>query len=69
MLEFQLENLKSSEQLSQVAEAAYKGGELGLLALLDAHRTAVADELLLLKMKYKARVSRIELDVAMGVSP
>jgi outer membrane protein, heavy metal efflux system len=66
---FRAEDVNSSEELSQIAEAAYKGGELGLLELLDAHRGAAADELLHLKMQHTARIARIELDGAMGVLP
>ena len=49
-----------------IADAAYRGGELGILELLDAFRGAVDDELQGLELALLARRARIELERAAG---
>lgn len=47
-----------------MAQAAWQGGELGLLGLLDAHRRATEEALQVLKLEYQARQAAIELQAA-----
>ena len=53
-------------RLIEIAEAAYRGGELGVLELLDAYRGAHEIELLVLTLAASARQARIELDRLTG---
>ena len=56
----------ASTALLGTVEAAYRGGELGVLELADAYRGALDDELRALALELKARRARIELDFATG---
>jgi len=56
-------------RLIAIAEAAYRGGELGVLELLDAYRGAYEAELQALDMAASAREARIELDRLTGGLP
>ena len=56
-------------RLIAIAEAAYRGGELGVLELLDAYRGAYEAELQALDMAASAREARIELDRLAGGLP
>jgi cobalt-zinc-cadmium efflux system outer membrane protein len=55
-----------SVQLVRSAEAAYRGGEIGTLELVDAYRAGLDDELRLLDLQLEARRARIELDLTAG---
>ncbi len=59
----------ASAQLVRSAEAAYRGGEIGVLELLDAYRSNLDDELRRLDLEMQARFARIALDVTVGGGP
>ncbi len=63
---FTRERRRDAEELMRIADAAYRGGELGILELLDAFRGAVDDELQGLELALLARRARIELERAAG---
>lgn len=63
---FTRERRRDSDELMRIADAAYRGGELGILELLDAYRGAVDDELQGLELALLARRARIELERAAG---
>jgi len=63
---FTRERRRDAEDLMRIADAAYRGGELGILELLDAFRGAVDDELQGLELALLARRARIELERAAG---
>lgn len=52
--------------LAQTAEAAYQGGEGGILELVDAYRAQLDAELQTLDLEWRARRARIELDRLTG---
>jgi cobalt-zinc-cadmium efflux system outer membrane protein len=56
----------ASEDLVRIAEAAYRGGEIGILELLDAYRSRVEAQTETLELQLKARRARIELDTLVG---
>jgi cobalt-zinc-cadmium efflux system outer membrane protein len=59
-----------SRGLADTARAAYQGGELGILELLDAYRGVMETELRALDLALEARLSAIELErVTGGVRP
>nr|WP_305906814.1 TolC family protein [Methylomarinum sp. Ch1-1]MDP4519521.1 TolC family protein [Methylomarinum sp. Ch1-1] len=59
-----------SNELMTIAESSYRGGEIGILALLDAYRERQAFKLERLDLAYKARLARIELDrLTAGMTP
>lgn len=58
--------LPASERLTTTAEAAYRGGEVGILELLDAYRTALDAEIEAVHMEQRAREAEIELTRALG---
>ncbi len=64
--QFTRERRQDAEDLMRIADAAYRGGELGILELLDAFRGAVDDELQGLELALLARRARIELERAAG---
>lgn len=64
--QFSRDRRRDSEELMRIADAAYRGGELGILELLDAYRGAVDDELQGLELALMARRARIELERAAG---
>lgn len=53
-------------ELARVARVAYEEGELGVLELLDAHRTALAATLRAIEMRGQSRLAMIALDVLAG---
>jgi cobalt-zinc-cadmium efflux system outer membrane protein len=64
--QFTRDRRRDSEELMRIADTAYRGGELGILELLDAFRGAVDDELQGLELAWMARRARIELERAAG---
>ena len=63
---FSAERLREALELMEIANAAYRGGELGILELLDAFRSAVEDELQGIELAWTARRARIELERVAG---
>jgi cobalt-zinc-cadmium efflux system outer membrane protein len=55
--------------LARTAEAAYQGGEGGILELVDAYRAQLDAELQTLDLEWRARRARIELDQLTGETP
>lgn len=62
-------SLPASHELARIAEAAYRGGETGILELLDAYRSRLDAETEALELETKARRARIELDALIGADP
>jgi len=56
----------ASEQLVEIAEVAYRAGEVGILELLDAYRSAVDADTERIDLELRARVAAIELLHAAG---
>lgn len=52
--------------LLRIAEAAYRGGEVGVLELIDAYRAALDAEISLVELEWAARRARIDLDRTSG---
>lgn len=63
---YRADALETSRRLIATADAAYRGGELGILELVDAHRGALDAELGALDLELTARRARIDLDLATG---
>jgi cobalt-zinc-cadmium efflux system outer membrane protein len=55
-----------SEQLTRVAEAAYRAGETGILEIVDAYRIAFEVQRRALDLEMEVRLGRIELDRLTG---
>jgi cobalt-zinc-cadmium efflux system outer membrane protein len=60
------ERSELSEALVRTAEAGYRGGELGVLELVDAYRGMQEDEARALDLEFQARRARIELELSTG---
>jgi cobalt-zinc-cadmium efflux system outer membrane protein len=56
----------SAQRLPEIAETAYRGGELGVLELVDSYRGHLESALRSLELELKAREARIELDRLTG---
>jgi cobalt-zinc-cadmium efflux system outer membrane protein len=54
----------ASPALIRAAEAAYQGGEIGVLEILDAYRTGFEDRLQRIELEVEARRARIAVDLA-----
>ena len=63
---FREQALPTSDRLTATAEAAYRAGEVGILELLDAYRTALDAELEAADLEQRARSAEIELTRALG---
>jgi outer membrane protein, heavy metal efflux system len=63
---FREQALPVSERLTATAEAAYRAGEVGILELLDAYRTALDAEIEAAELEQRAREAEIELTRALG---
>ncbi len=63
---YRADALETSRRLIATADAAYRGGELGILELVDAHRGALDAELGALELDLSARRARIDLELATG---
>ncbi|ABS28274.1 TolC family protein [Anaeromyxobacter sp. Fw109-5] len=58
-----------SAALLRIAEAAYRGGEVGVLELIDGYRAALDADLSLVELEWAARRARIDLDRTSGGAP
>ena len=59
-----------SDELIDIAVSSYRGGEIGILELLDAYRERRSFELELSELAHKARKASIELDrLTAGINP
>jgi cobalt-zinc-cadmium efflux system outer membrane protein len=56
----------AAEELSQIAEVAYREGEVGILELLDAVRTASRARIRSIELRLDARLAQIALERAVG---
>ena len=56
----------AAEELTQIAEVAYREGELGILELLDAVRTASRARIRNIELRLEARLAQIALERAVG---
>jgi cobalt-zinc-cadmium efflux system outer membrane protein len=65
---FREKTVQLSPELIRIAEAAYRGGETGILELLDAHRSRLEADLQTLDLELSARQAGIELDRLTGRS-
>ena len=63
---FREKTIQLSPELIRIAEAAYQGGQTGILELLDAYRSALEAELQALDLEFNARQAHIELDRLTG---
>jgi len=63
---FRKKTVQLSPELMGIAEAAYQGGQTGILELLDAYRSALDAELQALELELSARQAHIELDRLIG---
>lgn len=63
---YRQERSELSEALVRTAEAGYRGGELGVLELVDAYRGMQEDETRALDLEFQARRARIELELSSG---
>ena len=61
--EFRREAVEGSRRLAQIAGTAYRGGELGILELLDAHRGLAEAETRALELELAARAALLELEL------
>ena len=68
-LRFLDRSLPTSRELVRIAELGYRGGEAGILELLDAFRSRLEAETDALELEMKARRARIELDSIVGADP
>lgn len=55
-----------ADELARIAEVAYTEGEVGILELLDAHRTAARARVRAIEMRLAARLAQIALERAVG---
>ena len=56
----------AADELARIAEVAYTEGAVGILELLDAHRTAARARVRTIDMRLAARVAQIALERAVG---
>lgn len=62
--EFRREAVAASARLAEIARAAYRGGELGVLELLDAQRSLLDAQIQALEIELAARMAMLELESA-----
>jgi len=60
-LAMQTEREHTTDSLPEIAEAAYRAGELGVMSLLDAWQTELDHYLQTIELEYAARIVAIEL--------
>jgi cobalt-zinc-cadmium efflux system outer membrane protein len=68
-LHFRQQALQNAQDLSRIADLAYRAGEIGVLELLDAYRTELATVQESLDLERRARQARIDLDALVGTAP
>jgi cobalt-zinc-cadmium efflux system outer membrane protein len=56
----------AGDELTQIAEVAYREGEVGILELLDAVRTASRARVRSIELRFDARLAQIALERAVG---
>ena len=56
----------AADDLAQIAEVAYREGEVGILALLDAVRTVSRARIRSIDLRLDARLAQIALERAVG---
>jgi cobalt-zinc-cadmium efflux system outer membrane protein len=56
----------AGDELTQIAEVAYREGEVGILELLDAVRTASRARMRSIEVRLEARLAQIALERAVG---
>lgn len=56
----------AGDELSAIAEVAYREGEVGILELLDALRTASRARVRSIELRLDARLAQIALERAVG---
>jgi len=61
-----LSDIQANESLAEIAESAYGAGEIGVLELIDAHRTELAASRERIRRALAARQSHIELQLMRG---
>jgi cobalt-zinc-cadmium efflux system outer membrane protein len=66
IVRYERDALQASRELVRIAELAYDEGELGILELLDAHRSLVNAELRATEIRAAARLATIGLERAVG---
>jgi outer membrane protein, heavy metal efflux system len=64
--EFRRDAVEGSRRLAEIAGAAYRGGEAGILELLDAHRGLTEAQTRALELDLAARTALLELDLVTG---
>lgn len=67
-LAYRSNSTDGSQNLSGIAEAAYRAGEAGLLELIDAYRTELDFSTTELDLALRARLAHIDLETLSGVS-
>ena len=65
-LRYRKDAVQAVNELIEIAETYYRAGEIGIIELLDAYRSALDAELTALEFEYKARSARIKLDYLVG---
>ena len=65
-LKFRNESTRAVDELIEIAETYYRAGEIGIIELLDAYRSALNAELTALELEFKARTARVKLDYLTG---
>jgi len=68
VLAYRLEVSNGTQNLSGIAEVAYRAGEASLLELLDAYRTELDFSATELDLALRARLAHIDLETLSGVS-
>ena len=65
-VKFRQDSVPAVQELIEISEAYYRAGEIGIIELLDAYRSALNAELTALDFEHKARNARIKLDYLTG---
>ena len=64
--EYKVQAEQAATDLARIAEASYKGGETGILELLDAYRATHEAQARALELSWSARQGAIDLDTIAG---
>lgn len=65
-VKFRQDAVETAQKLIEITEAYYRAGEVGILELLDAYRSALNAQLTALDLEFKARNAHIKLDHISG---